>query len=57
MIDEDVVDELDITFSPVLAGAISPAYPVTSPRRWHLKEHWVIDGFLFTRYLKNGTLA
>lgn len=57
MIDEDVVDELDITFSPVLAGAISPAYPVTSPRRWHLEEHWVIDGFLFTRYLKNGTLA
>lgn len=57
MIDEDVVDELDITFSPMLAGSVSPAHSITSPRRWTLVEHWVVEGFLFTRYLKEGLLA
>jgi len=57
MIDEDVVDELDITFSPVLAGSTSPAHTITSPRRWNLLEQWVIDGFLFTRYVKDDLLA
>ena len=25
--------------------------------RWSLAEHWVIDGFLFTRYVKDELLA
>ena len=57
MIDEDVVDELDITFAPILAGHSSPGTAVTTPSRWTLAEHWVVEGFLFTRYLRAGTLA
>lgn len=57
MIDEGVVDELDITFSPVFAGQTSPGSPLTEPARWTLHEHWVVDGFLFTRYVREGTLA
>lgn len=57
MIDEGVVDELDITFSPMLAGQASPGADLSVPARWHLHEHWVIDGFLFTRYLRASTLA
>lgn len=57
MIDDGVVDELDITFSPILAGTASPGTPLRSPAHWALQDYWVIDGFLFTRYLRGGTLA
>lgn len=53
MIDQDTVDELDITFAPALAGRASPGGLITNPHRWRLVEHWTIDGFLFTRYLAN----
>lgn len=53
LLEEDRVDEVDLTLSPVLAGGVpADANGVELPEhRWHLE--WVLedDGFVFTRYL------
>lgn len=54
MIDQDTVDELDITFAPVLAGRASPGSAISHARRWRLAEYWNVDDFLFTRYTKEA---
>jgi len=65
MVREDLVDEMDLTISPLLAGegylpdaasdarnAISGDYP-----RFALEHQFVEDGFVFCRFLRHDAMA
>jgi riboflavin biosynthesis pyrimidine reductase len=52
----DVIDELNLTISPLFAGGLGPrvaASTVEVPRALRLAHVLEEDGFLFTRYVRN----
>lgn len=56
----DVLDELDLTISPVISGGDGPRLTTGAPdvlRRMDLAHLCEQDGFLFTRYVRGGTTA
>lgn len=55
MVEHDLIDELNVTFSPVMVGGHGPRVAAGGAEvdhrfdLWHLWEH---DGYLFARYLR-----
>lgn len=53
------LDELDLAISPLMAGGgqIALGEPDAAPARYRLVQAVAADGFLFTRYLRAGTVS
>jgi riboflavin biosynthesis pyrimidine reductase len=60
LLDADVIDELNLTISPVLAGGDGPkltTHGAPTIRRMHLAHVLEDDGFMFTRYVRDREAA
>ena len=50
-----VIDELDITYAPMVLGSeelTSPVKDLPVRTNWRLDQHWEHEGFVFTKYVR-----